>query len=82
MPDVTREEAFEEFKKALEYFAYAANKLNAAWDVLNRAWPDKAAGLSNGYPFHESFDDLVLNIGEWKEITEAEQGPLDWRPDA
>lgn len=81
MPQLTRKEAFDKFKDAQNYFTFAAKNLLQAWNDLGDADPSKSVDLSSGYPFHESFDDLVAGMQRWKEITEATGGVLDWRPE-
>ena len=66
--DMSNTPTKEALVEAARHFREAANRLNEVWDdylhVLPGPW-DAEIVLCEGYPFTESFDEVVLNIGNW-----------------
>jgi len=56
----------DELSKAFSNFVTAAVNLDKAWDKYKRNNPEGAA-LINGYPFDQSFDELLVDILAWEE---------------
>lgn len=49
-------------RSKLEAFRKASFELNEAWQT-NEQWQEDSLGSK--YPFNKSFDELVLEIGDW-----------------
>lgn len=48
--------------KALAEFSEAAKALSAEWESLP---PDQQDSLDEGYPFEQSFDEIVHDVSQW-----------------
>lgn len=77
--------ALGEFAENLEQFSVRASKLLGAWEKLERTGTDLGADMAINYPFHKSFDELLLDIYDWKHtvdrmVKQGWPGPREWLP--
>lgn len=58
------------FEQAIKSFANAACELSEAWQREDHT----GDYFSDGYPFESSFDELVIDILEWRDKQTAQKG--------
>jgi hypothetical protein len=76
-----KEAALNNFKAKLRVFEEASINLLRAWEKMDQVDHVRGASFSTGYPFHKSFDELVLDIIGWRHVSEKPPGVLDWDPE-
>jgi predicted AAA+ superfamily ATPase len=54
----------EDFLKALNESIHSWSKLGEEWEKIEADYSDK---LSEGYPFHKNFREVISDIIDWKE---------------
>ena len=76
-----KEAALNNFLAKLRVFEDSASNLLRAWEKIERVDNVRGASFSTGYPFHKSFDELLLDIIAWRHLSEKPPGVLDWGPE-
>ncbi|MFT0563124.1 MULTISPECIES: hypothetical protein [unclassified Bacillus (in: firmicutes)] len=54
----------DKFKKSLDECITAFTHLSEEWEKIEREHSDQ---LSEKYPFHKDFSELIIDMMEWKE---------------